>query len=315
MTERVHTTIRFDGPALEDHSMDVEHLAPALLSLGEVVKAANSFANGDRAGIKVFVNANVEQKCFELNIELVVTIWEQAKLLVTDDRVVTAKEIAEWIGLIGGTGYGLFRLIKFIKGRKIESVTILRLEDGRNVVEIRVEGKIDPIQVSKAVYELYANTTVRKKANDVLSPLREEGYETLEFYEGDVVFTEFSKADLPNQDGSDLPEVIPQNLHTSKIRTSVKIRKATYEGSSRWTLVYKKAIEAPIEDKSWLEQFQDHKVNAPPGSFLDVELEESYVTNDGGEIIGEPAYRVLQVFGVKAREQQRMLDFRDDNAS
>jgi hypothetical protein len=45
-----HTTIKYDGPALRDHAMDVAHLAPALLALSELVNDANRFANGDRGG-------------------------------------------------------------------------------------------------------------------------------------------------------------------------------------------------------------------------------------------------------------------------
>ena len=68
MPESVHTIVKFDGPALERRSMDVSHLAPALLSLSDVVTAANLLANGEKAGIKILVNANLEQKCFELDI-------------------------------------------------------------------------------------------------------------------------------------------------------------------------------------------------------------------------------------------------------
>lgn len=208
----IHTTIKFDGPALEGKAMDVAHLAPSLLALSDLVKSTNQYANGDRAGVRVLVSADLEQKCFELSVELALTIWETAKLLIADGRVQTAKEIAEWIGIIGAPSYGLFRLIKHIRGRKVESVTVIKVEDGRNLVEIRVEGDANPIQVTQAVYELYANPQTRQRAVEVLAPLREDGYETLEFYEDGDVFVKFGKDDVPEKDGSDLPEVIPQNL-------------------------------------------------------------------------------------------------------
>jgi len=207
----IQTTIKFDGPALDGKAMDVAHLAPSLLALSDLVKETNRYANGDRAGVKVLVSADLEQKCFELAVELVLTIWEQAKLLIADNRVQTAKEIAEWIGIIGAPTYGLFKFIKWIRGRKIESVTVLKVADGQNMVEIKVEGENDPIQITQAVYELYANVQTRQKAVAVLAPLREEGYETLEFYEEDNIFVEFTKDDVPSSDGSDLPEVIPQD--------------------------------------------------------------------------------------------------------
>ena len=272
--------------------MDVSHLAPALLSLSDVVKAANLLANGEKAGIKILVNANLEQKCFELDIELVLTAWEKAKWLIEDKDIATAKEIAEWIGLVLGPSLGLFQLIKWLRGKKIVSVTDVKLGDGRNSVQIRVEGQSDPVSVAKTAYELYSNVSTRRKAVDVLSPLREEGYDSLQFYKGNDVFAEFEKADVPETDSSDLPEVAPQNLHTSNIRATVRIRKAAYEGTSKWTFIHKHAIQALIEDAEWLNRFQANQELAPPGSSLDVDMEEVYRTSENGEMIGEPSYRV-----------------------
>ena len=310
----IKTTIKFDGPALDGKAMDVAHLAPSLLALSDLVKQTNRYANGDRAGVKVLVSADLEQKCFELTVELALTIWEQTKLLIADDRVQTAKEIAEWIGIIGGSTYGLFKFIKWIKGRKIESVTVLKVTDGQNMVEIKVEGESDQIQITQAVYELYANLQTRQKAVAVLAPLREDGYETLEFYEEDAVYVKFTASDVPAPDCSDLPEVIPQNIHTSTIRTSVKIRKPAYEGQSRWTVMYKRAIDASFDDEEWLNDFQSGKVDAPPGSSLDIDLEEQYITNENDEIMGDPTHRIKKVHSVKLPLKQRRLEFKDGDA-
>jgi hypothetical protein len=312
--DKIQTIIKFDGPALDGKTMDVAHLAPALLALSDLVKETNRYANGARAGVRVLVNADLEQKCFELNLELALTIWEKAKLLVADDRVQTAKEIAECIGIVGGSGYGLFRFIKWVRGRTIESVTVLQVVDGQNMVEIRVEGETDPVKITQSVYELYANQATRQKAVAVLAPLREEGYDSLEFYEEDNVFVEFQEDDLPLLDGSDLPEVIPQNINTSTIRTGVKIRKPAYEGSSSWTVLYKRAINAAFDHKEWLKDFQDGKIQAPPGSSIDVDLEEQYITNENGEIIGDPTYRIKHVHGVKLPMKQRQLEFKKDQS-
>jgi hypothetical protein len=316
MSEKVHAVIRYDGPALDEHSMDVSHLAPALLALSDVIKAANQYANSDRAGIKVFVNANLEQKCFELNLELVQTIWEQARQLIADDRVQTAKEIAEWIGIIGSGAagsYSLFRLIRSLKGKKITSTTIASIKDGRSQVEIRIEGQEDPLITSKTALDLYSNTLIRRKAIEVLSPLKEDGYESLQFHDGQEIFTEFFEDDVPETDGSDLPEVFPQNLFRSEIRAHARIRKAAYEGKSRWTLVYKRAIEAAIDDEEWLRRFQEGVITAPPGSSLEVTLEETYITNDQGEIVGDPSYRVTKVHNVQLPRKQHEMILGNDN--
>lgn len=41
--------LRYDGPALSEHGMDVGDLAPALLALGDLIKRANATVNGDAA--------------------------------------------------------------------------------------------------------------------------------------------------------------------------------------------------------------------------------------------------------------------------
>ncbi len=47
--ERFHLV--YDGPALQEHQMDVRALAPALLSVGNLVEQANEIFNGDRAKV------------------------------------------------------------------------------------------------------------------------------------------------------------------------------------------------------------------------------------------------------------------------
>ena len=256
--KRGHTTIKYDGPALAGKSMDVAHLAPALLALSDLVKEANRYANGDRAAARIYVNADIEQKCFELDLSVALTIWEQAKLLLADENVRTAKEILEWLGIAGGAGVGLFQLIKWLKGKKVTNVVVLRVKDGDNLVEITVEGDETPKQVAQAVYELYANVATRQKAMAVLAPLREDGYDSLEFYEKESVFVHFDEQDVPASDGSDLPEVIPQNVHVSTIRAGVKIRRAVYEGRAKWTVMYQKARDTSFDGAAlvWLDAFQ-----------------------------------------------------------
>ena len=76
MSKHVTTTIRYDGPALAGHEMDVQDLAPALLALAEIAQIANRKFNGDRASLKVLVNADVEQQCFMLDLSMIQSLIE-----------------------------------------------------------------------------------------------------------------------------------------------------------------------------------------------------------------------------------------------
>lgn len=312
MSKKIHTTIKFDGPALSDHTMDVAHLAPALIALSDVIKAANQEFNGDRSAVKLLVNADTEQHCFELSLQLAQTIWEQVGALIQDDTISSAKEIAEWVGLLGSGGASLFGLIKFLKGKKVTDTTVIKNKDGRHSVQIKVEGDGNHITVSQPVYRLYTSKQVRNKAIAVLQPLRSEGYETLEFYKDSEVYEHFTADDVPDPNADEMPDIRPSNLQVSIIRTHVRIRKAAYEGKSKWTLVYRRAIEAPIEDLDWLEKFQSNMVSAPPNSSLDVTLEQTDIVNENGEALDDPTYKVLQVHDVILSEQQ--IDIFDNNS-
>ena len=164
-----------------DYDKDLVVIFAAALS--DVVKAANLLANGEKAAVKILINADLEQKCFEINVELALTIWEKAKGIIGDENLSTAKEIAEWIGIAfeAGSLVGLFQLIKWLKGKKIVSVIDVKLENGREAVHIHVEGQADPVAISKVAYELYSDMNIRRKAVEVLAPLREDGYDSVQF--------------------------------------------------------------------------------------------------------------------------------------
>ncbi len=95
MARHVRTRIRYDGPALADHEMDVQDLAPALLAMAEIVQIANRKFNGDAVSIRVMVDADVEQQCFQLDLSLVQSIFDHAAVLIGHKDVATAKDIAE----------------------------------------------------------------------------------------------------------------------------------------------------------------------------------------------------------------------------
>ncbi len=95
MARHVRTRIRYDGQALAGHEMNVQDLAPALLAVSNIVQIANRKFNGDGATIRVLVDADVEQQCFQLDLSLVQSLFDQAAVLVGAKDIATAKEIAE----------------------------------------------------------------------------------------------------------------------------------------------------------------------------------------------------------------------------
>jgi hypothetical protein len=84
----------------DDHSIDVEALAPALLAFGRLIREANAEFNGHHSKSKVLVSSDFEDRCFHIDFDVIVSYYEQLRTLLATESVKTAKEILEWIGLL-----------------------------------------------------------------------------------------------------------------------------------------------------------------------------------------------------------------------
>ena len=74
---RVQAIIRYDGPALENHQMDINELAPALLALGDLIRDSNRILNGGETSVRVLVSADTEQQCFQLGFDVLQSLGDQ----------------------------------------------------------------------------------------------------------------------------------------------------------------------------------------------------------------------------------------------
>lgn len=59
-------TIAYTGPLVDDGTMDVQDLGPALMALGSLVNEANKVLNNDKSSIAVKVNADFRKGSFEI---------------------------------------------------------------------------------------------------------------------------------------------------------------------------------------------------------------------------------------------------------
>jgi hypothetical protein len=313
VTKHVRTTIRYDGPALATHEMDVQDLAPALLALADIIQIANKKFNGTEANIKVLVNADVEQRCFMIDVSLVQSFLDQAKGFLGTDHVKTAYDIAQWVGLLGGGAAGLFQLLKFLRNsRKSDAPVQIQNGGGGNVI---ITGNGNTIVVPQQTYQLAQDPRVVEKAKAVLRPLQNEGYETLAFLADNNEVFEVTKSEAEAIDAlsSEPLSKIPTES-VSQIRGEVRIKSAQYEGGAQWALLWNgRAINAEMVDlaSEWVVQFQENRISAPPNSILDVSMSETAKLDTQGLIVGKPSYRVLQVHKVTPPPMQ--TGFFDDD--
>ena len=64
MRQSEQLSIRYEGEALQEGTMDFRELSSALLSLGELFEEANRVLNGENAAVNIRVNADFEHGSF-----------------------------------------------------------------------------------------------------------------------------------------------------------------------------------------------------------------------------------------------------------
>lgn len=309
--------IRYDGPALANHEMDVHDLAPALLALGDLCKTANEIFNGDLASVKIMVRADVEQKCFQLSISLVQSLFEHLTAILDGKSVQSAKNILEWIGIAGGVtvtaGVSLFALYKqiFANGQS-DPIAPISISYSADTI-IYTTGDGNQMNVPPQVHKLFQDPRILHSTKRVLEPLQKPGCDRVEFESAGVVAQYFSKpqaAEIIAKASEEIISTIDGAHLVSTIKTSIRVRKAIYEGPAKWGFMYKRAIEARIADVDWLSAFQAGRVQAPPQSSLLVDLEERVPVSEDGTAIGDATYTVIKVHGVVPPHQQLDLDLK-----
>ncbi|HYP57255.1 MAG TPA: hypothetical protein VEQ35_03105 [Beijerinckia sp.] len=178
----------------DDHSIDVEALAPALLAFGRLVRESNFEFNGKKSTANVLVTSDFEHKCFNINFEAVISVYTQLQLILGMVEVKTAKDVLEWIGLIKSSsslGLSFLGFLKWKKGRKIESTEILDKSE-YGTVQVKVEGDNNMVIVDRRIFNLSSNPKALKATRDAFTPIGQDGFETISLGEGGDVFDTIS---------------------------------------------------------------------------------------------------------------------------
>jgi hypothetical protein len=167
------THIAYDGPDLVDGSMDIRALAPALLALGDLLQEANRELNGPDVQLAVHVRSDFKSGSFDVGLGLIQSTDLTALFVPMAGHLATAKQIAEYLGLVKGAGVNLIGLVKWLKGKTPEQKD---QRDGH--VTLTVAG--DNNQINLNVVRLYENPKIRKALADTVRPLEAEGVDRFE---------------------------------------------------------------------------------------------------------------------------------------
>lgn len=302
---RAGFVVSFDGPGVDDGRIDVRDLAPALLSLGRMIDAANLAVNGEKRPIKVEVRA-VAVGSFVVHLDAVLSGWEYIKSLMDSKDAEEAKKLLEWLGLFGAApGATLFALYRWLGGRSPERV--VQLPDNQFRFELDGLSLVVPFEVMR----LYRERAVNQAVGDLLKTLRADAIREIRFFaEGEPVGEPTEVLTAEDRPSFTLAEPKPEIVTVSTNRMALSIRSLAFQEGNKWRLFDgQNVITATIADADFIARVDRNMVRFAKGDILLCEIET--VQTQGPEGL-KTEHTVLHVIEHKPAPDQIPLPFSRD---
>jgi hypothetical protein len=216
--------LKYDGPGLRSHQMDVRDLAPALLGVGNLIRDANFIINNDSAEVRVMVNSDMKPGSFVVGLEVWQEVVGAVLSLLGGDGIKTARDILErldllskiaGVGIVGGLG--VLGYYKWRDGRDIVSVQHVTDSSAGGTVNIMIKGDGNTVNIDRSVYELTQNPRIARAAKAVLAPLKTDEIDTVQTLFNGSAQLSVNKADAKQIEASCDAVIDDENILSKSI--------------------------------------------------------------------------------------------------
>lgn len=232
MSEKACFQLKYDGPSLVSHEMDVKDFAPALLALGELLEEANGVLNNGKTKVSVNIKAT-NSGSVEAVLSVSQDLVQQAIGLFSSDgatAIVNAYDLLDILGIIskGGVGcVGVIGLIKWAKARKISSIT--KIDTGGFRVELQ-DGEVSVR--SESEIKLFSFISIRKKIESIIrTPLLKSGINSVSFRNE----TGGEEQEITKEDSEyfSAPEITKELIDDREIETNLTLVNVSFQ-DGKW---------------------------------------------------------------------------------
>lgn len=307
MTETSKVRIAYDGVALENGSMDVRDLAPALIAFSDLVKRANRLI-GNEQPVRLMLKADdIKKGSFDVNLELVYSTLEQAKLFTGMSEDVGLKALVEVLGLIYGGGKGVFWLIQQIKGKKITQIN-----DSDPDKVIVVLNNDTRLETTAKVVNVFMDHQARKSIEAVVAPVNRQGIDSFEIrnpekYEDKNPSLKVTKDDLGSFEAPELAKGEEEDIVNIQ-EMFVQIVSIVFDEKQKWRFSDGECVFwANVEDEEFWKGIESGALAFRSGDKLKVKCEiRQYIDPKTNNPTTER--KVLKVLKIIERPTQIKLD-------
>jgi|GEM_PF-1341878 len=302
--------VAYYGDSPDDHSIDVETLAPALLGFGRLIRESNALLNGNSARVKILITSDFEHKCFQINFEVLQTAIQKLKGFLEDDRVKTAKELLQTIGVLRSAGAGsLLDYLKWKRNKPAEKIQVQPTPTPTipSLITIQIIGDSNTITITPEVLKLAESSRVLEAVKETLTPVEMNGPARVEFRDHDQPVASIS-GDEAREIVREIDET-PQELPPMEKKTAPDTVVATLyvyspvfdEKARRWRFVYKRnrRIYADISETSIAADALKRG-----GSFVNDRYRVRMEVTPSDTEDGEPHYKIIAVLEFTPAPQQ-----------
>lgn len=265
-----------------DSEIDAALLSRTISDMAELTQLAAKEVNPD-AYLKMNVTA-FKNGSFQIDFSAVCQVAET----LFAGTVACAGLAATVIGGVKG----IFEIRKLLKGGKPKSVT----EDGDGYIKVEADtgGSVRvPKQSGIAINVIQVGQLVANISSYAKEHNPDGGF-SISDEAGEIYCSPKDIEEMSKQ--APVTETI--TCQRSRVQTDMLIRKAVFDGTAKWGFEYDgKAIDASIEDESFMNWFQEHGA-VKKGDYIRATLEILVeVDRNGFPIRGTEKYTVVQVHG------------------
>lgn len=307
MKQSTKICIAYTGEAVNDGTMDVNELAPALLELSKLIGRANRILNRDESTVEVRISAHLEHGSFEMILELVRNFTDQIKLFFTEEgysivEIMGVLGFASTLSTLSGVNVASFiQFMRWLKCRKIKKVETVN----KDVVRIILDD--DSREISIGAWNLYRSKEIHKHFEGVISPLQKKGVDGFEVRDGDNRETIERISDSETTYFSDTTLEPTEEIRSTQ-RIILKIVNVNFERDLKWRFDDGESkFFADVKDEDFLNAVDSGVISFTQGDTMVAELEtiQQYTKTE----LKKTTKSVIKVLTIIKRDDSGEINF------
>lgn len=292
--------IVYDGPALDNHEMDVYDLAPALMAIGGLMEEVGNVLYGDKFKIGVSVKGSFKTGCFGVEmVAMAKNILADALDIFNHGNTTAVLNAAGIIGIIRYSGGTLIGFLLWLRNRKITKTEVA----SNGVVRVFVDE--DHYDIEHAALSLIQNQKIRQAFENIISkPLSLPGIESFS-----VIDINYPDAPIVHITADEalyfsVPALVDELINEQVSIVSLQIISASFIDSNKWRFTDGSlTFHAEILDEDFLKRVNSSEEVFAKNDILKAKVKFiQWLTNKGMK----SEYSILEV--IEHRSSHRQID-------